>query len=370
MNPIEEFFIITNVESLRNDKFIEALEKSPNQIDMIIIDEIHKTKDPSSHQGANLLKTKSEYKLGMTGTPLMNNPLDVYVPLKWIEADKSTLTNFKSTYCNFADKYHSIIIGYKNLKMLKDQLSQVSLRRLKDDVLDLPKKNIIEEYIDMDPTQLSFYNDIKQGIIDEVDKVHMTTSSLLAMVTRLRQATACPSILTSNINITSSKLNRAKDLTEQIIENNNKVVIFSTYKESVYKLKEMLSQYSPLICTGDSSNEEISNNIDKFQNDPDCKLFIGTWQKCGTGLTLTSASYMIFIDTPWTSAVYTQAQDRIYRIGTNKPVFIYNLICKDTIDERVLDILNNKQALSDYIVDDTITQSDLDSLRKYIEDLS
>ena len=160
--------------------------------------------------------------------------------------------------------------------MLKDQLSQVSLRRLKNDVLDLPQKNIIEEYIDMDPAQLSFYNNIKQGIIDEVDKVHMTTSSLLAMVTRLRQATAYPSILTSNQDIISSKLNRAKDLVEQIIENKDKVVIFSTYKESVYKLNEMLKQYSPLVCTGDSSDEETSNAVDKFQNEPECKVFIGT----------------------------------------------------------------------------------------------
>ena len=78
---------------------------------------------------------------------------------------------------------------------------------------------------------------------------------------------------------------------------------------------------------------------------------------------------MIFLDTPWTDSVYTQAQDRIYRIGTNKSVTIYNLIAKDTIDERVLEIVNDKKAIADYVVDDEITQCGIDSLRKYIEDL-
>lgn len=90
----------------------------------------------------------------------------------------------------------------------------------------------------------------------------------------------------------------------------------------------------------------------------------------GTGITLNAASYAIFIDTPWTSSAYLQAQDRIYRIGTNKPVIIYNLICKDTIDERVLEIIEDKEAISDYIVDDKISDKSINSLRKYIEELA
>ena len=78
---------------------------------------------------------------------------------------------------------------------------------------------------------------------------------------------------------------------------------------------------------------------------------------------------MIFIDTPWTDAAFEQACDRIYRIGTTKPVTIYNLIVNDSIDERVLEIVKDKAALADYVIDDTITESGLDSLRKYIEEL-
>ena len=97
---------------------------------------------------------------------------------------------------------------------------------------------------------------------------------------------------------------------------------------------------------------------------------LATWQKVGTGITLTAASYAIFLDTPWNNAIFCQAQDRIHRIGSKKPVFIYNLVCKDTIDERVLELVESKGAISDYVVDDIITESAINSLKKYIEDLS
>ncbi len=161
----------------------------------------------------------------------------------------------------------------------------------------MPKKNIIIEYVEMDNKQFNFYNNIKQGIIDEVDKVHMSTASLLSMIARLRQATALPSILTSEL-IDSAKIVRAVDLAKEVLSRKEKIVIFSTFKDTVYELEKLLKNENPLIATGDSKDSEISDYIDKFQKDPNYNLFIGTWQKCGTGITLNSASYMIFIDTP------------------------------------------------------------------------
>ena len=104
--------------------------------------------------------------------------------------------------------------------------------------------------------------------------------------------------------------------------------------------------------------------------DPKRQVLLGTWQKMGTGHTLTSACYMIFIDTPWTYSVYQQAADRIYRIGQTKPVTVYNLICVGTIDERVQDILETKKALAEFVIDDKIeTESDREALLKIISDL-
>lgn len=362
---IDEFFIITNIETFRNNDILAALDHGKNDINMVIVDEVHVCKNPSSQQGKNLLKLKKpNYKIAATGTLLLNNPIDAYVPLKWIDAEHSSFSVFKNYYCRYGGYFNNIVIGFKNLDLLKDQIANNSLRRTKD-ILDLPPKTLINEYVDMNEQQSKFYQDLKQGILEEVDKVNISTTSLLSLVTRLRQATADPKILTSS-EISSSKLERAQTLAEEIISNNDKVVIFSTFKDSCYELAKLLADYQPLICTGDVEDLVIAENINKFQTDENCKILIGTWQKMGTGITLTAANYMIFIDTPWTWAVYEQACDRIYRIGTNKKVFIYNLICKDTIDERVLDILNTKQVIGDYIIDDKLNNANLEMLKKYI----
>lgn len=366
-HKISEFFVVTNIETLRNDEIVEAIKKGKNNFDMIVVDEVHTCKSSQSQQGKHLLKlTNAKYRIAATGTLLLNNPLDTYVPLKWIGAEKSSFSNFRYYYCKYGGPFHNVLVGFKNLKTLKQQLEKYSLRRTKD-LLNLPPKTIINEYVDMSDQQQFFYNNIKQGIIDQVDKVHMTAASVLGMVTRLRQATACPQILTTE-NIPSAKLDRACDLCEQIIEGGYSVVIFSTFKESVYKLQEKLQKYSPLVCTGDVKDAVITENMQAFQlgRSP---LLLATWQKMGTGITLTKATYAIFIDVPWTNAVYEQAQDRIYRIGTTDKVFIYHLITKDTIDERVLELVEDKAAVADYVVDDKISQSSLDNLRKYIEEL-
>lgn len=367
-NPIDEFFVITNVETLRDDKIVKALNKGKNKFDMIIFDEIHTCKSPTSIQGKNLLKLKSaKYKIGATGTLLMNNPLDTYMPLKWIGAENATYTNYKYYYCLYGGQFGNELLGYRNLDTLKHMLSTCSLRRDKS-LLNLPPKTIINESVDMPDRQRHFYDNIKAGIKDEVDKVKLNTAMVLGLVLRLRQATAYPGILSTE-NIPSGKIDRCCDLVEQIVSCGNKVVIFSTFKETLTELQNRLSLYNPLLCTGDLDDDEISTNVDKFQTIDKHKVFMGTWQKGGTGLTLTAANYMIFIDTPWTNAAFEQACDRIYRIGTDKPVFIYNLIANDSIDERVLEIVNDKAALADYIIDDTITDSGLNSLRKYIEEL-
>jgi SNF2 family DNA or RNA helicase len=336
---------------------------------MIVVDEIHTTKNPTSTQGSHLLKlTDAKFKIGATGTLLMNNPLDVYVPLKWIGVERATYTNFKHFYCNYGGIFGNEMIGFKNIPTLKHQLEQYSLRRSKD-ILQLPPKNIINEYVDMNTFQSEFYDNIKDGIITQVDKVHMSTANLLAMIARLRQATVLPEMLTTE-SIKSSKIARAVDLSEQIVQGGDKVVIFSTFKQPVYELASQLAPYGVVVGTGDSKDSEIEKAIYDFQNNDDVRIFLGTWSKCGTGITLTKASYMIFLDTPWTNSAYEQAQDRIYRIGTNKSVFIYNLIASGTIDERVLEIVTDKKYLSDYVIDNDITQQGLESLRKYIEDLT
>lgn len=365
---IDEFFVVTNIETLRSNEIIKELKNGVNKFDFIIVDEVHAAKNPQSQQGKNLLKLQAPYQVAMTGTVLMNSPVDAYVPLKWLGKETSNYSTFTHYYCNFGGPFGNEILGYRNIDILKDQISKCSLRRTKD-LLGLPPKTIIDEYIDMNDQQRKFYDDIKQGIIDDIDKVKMSTTNLLAMVARLRQATACPSMLTT-LSIQSAKIERAVDLSEQILQNNEKVVIFSTFKETLKFVAEKLPQNSYVLCTGDVKDTEIADNIRKFQTDDSCKVMLATWQKMGTGITLTAASYAIFIDCAWTQAANLQAEDRIYRIGSTNPVFIYYLWCNDTVDLRVKELVSKKEAISDYVVDDRVSENTLASLKQYILDLS
>ena len=363
--PIEETFIITNIETIRNNDIVNLIEYGPNKIDLIACDEIHKCKSPNSLQGKNFLKlTHHRRKIGATGTLLLNSPLDSYVPLSWIDIERSTESNFKSFYCRYNG---NILLGYRHMDMLKEMISSNSLRRPKS-LLKLPPLITINEYVEMEDSQRKFYDEVKNGVRDQVDKVRLTKANLLALVSRLRQATACPSILTTH-DIPSAKIDRCCDLVEQIVSGGEKVLIFSTFKETVYKLQELLKEYNPLIGTGDLPDSVVDTNRLKFQNNPENKCFICTWQKCGTGLTLTAATYVIFIDTAWSFAETEQHYSRAYRAGTSKTVTVYTLITRKTFDEQVDKIVHTKQAVSDYVVDDVISDQSFEILKKYLHEL-
>lgn len=363
---IEEFFVITNIETLRDDRILKELNKGVNKFDMIVADEIHKMNNITSAQGKNFSKLKSKYKIGLTGTFLVNSPLDAYMALKWVDVDRSTATNFKYFYSVYGGRFGNELIGYKNLEILKDQLSDISIRRTKD-ILNLPEKNYIHELLEMDDKQSKFYNNIVEGIIEEVDKVNIDKNNVLALTTRLRQSTSDPSILTTE-NVKSAKLIRAKELVQEIISQGEKVIVYTTFKQPLYTLAEELKKYKPLVCTGDTKEEEVWKRVDKFQTDNEHYLMLATIQKMGTGITLTKASYVIFIDSAWTRADNEQAEDRIHRIGAKKPCFYYYLWTKDTYDENVRALVDKKDALSTYINDDELTLDKMETLKKYVTD--
>ena len=356
---INEFFIILNIESLRYKEIVDAISKSKNLFDMVVFDECHKAKNPTSTQGKNLLKLAKigTYHYGLTGTLLVNSPLDAYVPLKFIGNEHCSYSSFKSMYTVTEQVFgHTQIVGYKNVDTLKNQLNSCSLRRTKD-ILDLPKKTIIPEYIELNPDHEKFYRDIESGAIEEADRINIKSSTLQGLITRLRQAATCPSTLTTK-DIVETKIERAIEIAEEIISNGEKVIIFSMFKDPIYKLAKSLSKYNPLIGTGDVSEEYMSKGIDEFQSNDSNKVYLGTIQKMSTGITLTSASYMILLDSPWTPSEIDQATDRIHRIGTTKPVVIYNLIASNTVDERIKYLVDTKRDVSDYVIDNVDPKTD------------
>lgn len=385
-NNIDEFFVILNVEALRYNEIIKAILKSKNKFDMIVFDEVHLCSGLHSTQSNNLLKLKAEYMIGMTGTLVLNNAISTYLPLCWLGYEPiRSVGRFKDTYCVFdktlyemynrKDKYSKkaknikgIIVGSKNLDILQDEIQEHSLRRTKD-LLNLPPKNFIDEHLIMSDEQRDFYDTLikavktdnenkKKNLVVEkelarevCDKVELDTSNLLALITRLRQATSCPQVLTSNTKITSCKIDRCVELVKELVSNKEKVVVMSTFKEPIYQLEKLLKDYKPLIATGDMSDDEVYKNKDMFQDDDEHYVFLGTSQKLGTGFTLNRASYMILIDLPYTWALYEQCQDRIHRFGQTRPVFIYTLMCENTIDEKIHQIVSNKKNLGDFLVD-------------------
>lgn len=372
LEPIEEFFVVVNVATLRSDKVVEAFKKSKNKFGLIAVDEAHKISNKSSQQGANLLKLNSPYKIAATGTPIVNSPLSAYLLLAWTDNDKSTLTTYKSNYCEFGGFGGKQVIGYKNLDVLKEEMDSCSIRRTLDQVRDdMPLKTVHYEVIEMSDAHRKFYDAVKEGVKEEADRVELKSGNLLALTTRLRQATACPAILTTQ-DILSSKLERCVEIVEDLVSQGEKVVILSTFKEPVYQLAKLLEKYKPLVATGDVDDQIAFSRMDQFQNDPISKVFMGTHGKCGTGFTLNAASYMICIDTPYTYSSFSQSTDRIWRVTNTRPAFITVLTCGDSIDERVAAIVENKKELADFLVDgkeNSISSGLKDELMKIIKEL-
>ena len=249
-DPIEEFFVITNLESLRDDRIIEAFKKSSNKFGMIAFDEAHKAATKTSQQGTNLLKLEAPFKIAATGTLITNNPLSAYVPLSWTGNDQSTLSNYKSQYCNFGGFADKQVIGFKNLDILQEEIKQCSLRRTLDQVRsDMPPKTVTLELLEPEDDQRKFYEAIKEGVKEEADKVDLKTSSLLALTTRLRQASACPSILTTQP-VSSCKVDRCVELIQELTSQGEKVVVLSVFKETLNELAAKLGEFRFSVNTG------------------------------------------------------------------------------------------------------------------------
>lgn len=343
----DEYFIITNIETLRDKDIQGQIKKMCDDgvIGMTIIDEIHKCKNSQSKQGKAIHCCTSYYRLALTGTPLMNSPVDLYNILKWLQVENHSLSYFKNLYCEMGGFGGYEVIGYKNLDQLENILNKNMLRRRKEEVLDLPPKIYTNEILELSPSQQKLYEEVKKGVMDNIDKILLMPNPLVEL-TRLRQVTSNPDILTSAKTI-NCKYERVLDILDST---EDKLIIYSNWTKVIDPLYELIREkYGVTKVTSETKNP--MEQIDKFQNDPGCRVIIGTTPALGTGYTLTQASTIIFIDEPWNRATKEQAEDRAHRIGTKGTVNIITLICKDTIDERIHQIIKDKGELSDRIVD-------------------
>lgn len=358
------YFIITNIETLRNEAIIKQLKDLCDKgiINMIALDEGHKCKDVTSIQGKHLLKLQAETMISMTGTPLMNNPLDLFIHLKWLGYEKHNYYSFKQHYCVFGGFGGYQVVAYKHLDQLKAQFDDIMLRRLKKEVLDLPDKIYTDEYVEMTAKQAQIYKEATMEVQNNIDKVESAINPLAEMI-RMRQATGYTGILSTTIQ-ESAKLDRLEEILDELVANNGKAIVFSNWTSMTNPTYERLKRFNPAIITGETKDRVEQQ--DKFMNDESCKVIIGTTGAMGTGLTLTAANTVIFLDEPWNKAIKDQAEDRAHRIGTTENVNIITLICKNTIDERIHDLVEQKGKMADLLVDGKLTKQNRANLVNFL----
>lgn len=379
-NIPHQFFWITNIETLRGGAYKEGKGKSAKYrfpiaekiqelcdkgiIGMVAFDEAHKAKNPESMQGRALLSIHAPHPIPMSGTFFLNNPLDLYLPLKWAGFEDHSYYAYKQHYCVMGGFGGKEIVGYKNLDELRTMMATVMLRRTKGDVLDLPPKVHVNEYVELTPEQKKLYKEVKEQIVDNLDKIKLSPDPLSEML-RLRQVTGYPGLISSSV-VTSAKMDRLEEIVEDIVESGEKAIIYSQWSEMTNYIKNRLKRFNPAYITGEVKAEERMAEVNRLQTDPNCKIIIGTIGAMGTGLTLTAAQTVIFMDEPWNRGIKDQAEDRAHRIGTTGTVRIVTLITKDTVDEGVYNLVQKKGRMADLIIDGKVEGRNVDSALSYL----
>lgn len=367
------YYLILNIEAIRyskgksyliSDQIIRMINEG--SLNMIVIDEIHKNASMQSKQGTQISRIHKLSKnpvlwLPMTGTPITNSPLDLYLPLQLIGSHAFTsFYKWSQEFCVYGGFGGHEVVGYKNVPRLKAMLQANMLRRLKSDVLDLPPKIRYTEYVENTPYQTKLYNSVRMDLIRQKDSILSMLNPMVQLL-RLRQVNGSPELVDEELPIDKSyisknaKIKRLLELIDEATMRGEKVLVFSNWVQTLRTLYTFVSQRYKTCCfTGTMSPEDREKHKRVFQNNPEYKVLLGTIGAAGTTHTFTAASTIIFYDEPWTPSDKAQAEDRAYRIGTTKPVTIFTLITKDTVDDKVNQILYTKQGISNYIVDNKV----------------
>lgn len=371
--PELPYFIIMNIEALRyrikkafpiTHKLVELI--NAGGINMICIDEIHKNTSPSSQQGKQLIdmfdqSTQPVEYIPITGTPIINRPTDVYLPLKLIRAHSfSSYGGWCKKYCIYGGFGNHEVVGYKNIPELKDLLQDNMLRRLKKDVLDLPPKIQKEIYVENTAYQKQLYNIVESEIQSDKDSI-LSSNNPLAKFMRLRQVNGAPEIVDSDLQVDgkyiqkNAKYKTVMDILEDIHSRGEKVLIYSNWVEPLRTLYKFIATKYKVCCyTGTMAEKDRQRHKQVFMSNPEYTIMVGTIDAMGTSHTLTAANNVIFLDEPWVPGNKAQAEDRVHRISATEPITIYTIITKDTVDDRVHQILYDKNCIAKYIVDDKL----------------
>lgn len=328
----------------------------------IVLDESHKIKNPYSKTAKSVftIKDMSIKRIIITGTPIANKPIDLWSQFYFLDNGMLLGNNFEE----FKQKYSIDLreIGIRNDKNrfieLKDKILSNSIRRLKDNVLELPEKVYINKYVYIKEKQKVTYEKLKNELYIEIvnikgEKIIDESSNILKKLLRLAQIASNPFLIDKSYNETPAKYPILDKLVSEIVEKNEKVIIWSSFVDNIRILRKRYLKYGVLTLYGKVLIERRDEIIKLFKKDSDIKVLIANPSVAKEGLTLTSANNAIYLDRNFNLVDYLQSQDRIHRISQTKTCNIYKIIAKHTIDEYVDDIIYKKQKLAGFVQGDS-----------------
>lgn len=327
--------------------------------DLIICDEAHKIKGARTAQSECLHKLgdAARYKLLLTGTVITNNAMDVFSQYRFLNREI-----YGSSFCQFCKRYFDMV-GYGNhIPRFKSYICEDFLKRLhslafrvtKKECLDLP--DIIEEVrtVDLEPKAMKMYQELEMESFTELEGSEVSAENILTKLLRLSQLTGGHLIDddgNSNV-VSTAKLAELEDIVDSAVSDDKKLVVMARFVPELNDIQEMLDKKKVGYACVRGGVKDRAEEIRRFQEDPECRIFIGQISAAGLGITLTAASTMVFYSLDYSMSNFEQAKARIHRVSQkNDCRFIY-LVAKGTVDCKVLRILREKVDLAKMLVDD------------------
>ncbi|MDR2563537.1 MAG: DEAD/DEAH box helicase [Prevotellaceae bacterium] len=313
----------------------------------VVLDEAHVIKNYATKTSKATMQLKAGFRVALTGTPLQNHLGEIWNLFNFINPGLlGSLQHFTDSFVKSGNE--------QSRKHLKKMISPFILRRTKSAVLDeLPPKTEIIKKIELSTDEMAFYEALRRKALENLANADESKHlQVLAEITKLRQASCNPLLIDPNIEIPSSKLATFLDIANELIENNHRALVFSQFVTHLAIARKELDKrgIKYQYIDGSSSQAERERNVKKFQSG-EGELFLISLKAGGLGLNLTAADYVIHLDPWWNPAVEDQASDRAHRIGQQRPVTIYRLVAENTIEEKIIQLHNQKRDLAEQLLE-------------------
>jgi SNF2 family DNA or RNA helicase len=341
--------VLTTYGTLRRD----VLQLRDFPFDYVILDEAQAIKNAASESAKAARLLTAKHRLAMSGTPIENHLGELWSLFEFLNPGMmGGVSVFQSAGGALRNP------DEETRQLLARAVRPFILRRTKDQVVkDLPEKSEQTIFCELDRNQRQLYDELREyyrgKLLGKIDDQGMGKSKIqiLEALLRLRQAACHPALIDpKHAAEPSAKLETLIPQLEEVTSEGHKALVFSQFTSFLALLRAQLDADGVVYEYLDGSTHDRQAHVERFQSDPDCKLFLISLKAGGLGLNLTAADYVFLLDPWWNPAVESQAIDRTHRIGQMRPVFAYRLIARDTVEEKVLELQKSKRALADAII--------------------